>query len=663
MDKFFNRAIIGNKNIVASYTEHGEMQRFCYPVIDGRQFVDFFHIGLKINDSNIVFLHDDYNNVYNQKYIKNTNILVTEIENLYFRIKVKQTDCALINRDILVKKYIIKNENDIDMNLNFIVNSKILSSSLENYGSRIFENGIVQYNHNYTFCIFSKNLLYGHRLNDVSEHITSGILKDKDYIGMSNEIAISYNLGILKPGNSVEFYLYVWAGENQKEFENKIYDVLKFDDDSEFDETINYWQNYVEMHNSIKIKNVASNFNKKLVEIYNRTILLYPLLINYECGGVAAALEVDDERCKSGGYRYCWPRDAIFITKAFDLLKMKDETELFYNKFCKETQSENGMWEQRFFTDGRLAPCWGYQVDETASVIYGVYEHYKLYKDRSFLEKNLKMCENAIKFLVEYVENILDVDDNDIVKRDLRAKYKKVFEPAKQVSYDLWEMHEGIHLYSLCAIVASFNAMKNIYDELDNDDEKNSRLKKEKRNKLIQKLNRYIAFLQDYIQENLIEKKAKVLKRNTKDCIMDISVMGAVYPFDVFDVEEKVIKNTVDKINMTLRTYKDGYLRFEGDSYMGGKNPWIITTLWMALYYLKAGDISRAEMCFKYDVNTSAKHGFLSEQVSNDDENFQWVIGLGWSHAMFIIVLDELLRAYEEEKKLKYGEGKNNICL
>ena len=342
---------------------------------------------------------------------------------------------------------------------------------------------------------------------------------------------------------------------------------------------------------------------------------------------------------------------------------MKDETELFYNKFCKETQSENGMWEQRFFTDGRLAPCWGYQVDETASVIYGVYEHYKLYKDRSFLEKNLKMCENAIKFLVEYVENILDVDDNDIVKRDLRAKYKKVFEPAKQVSYDLWEMHEGIHLYSLCAIVASFNAMKNIYDELDNDDEKNSRLKKEKRNKLIQKLNRYIAFLQDYIQENLIEKKAKVLKRNTKDCIMDISVMGAVYPFDVFDVEEKVIKNTVDKINMTLRTYKDGYLRFEGDSYMGGKNPWIITTLWMALYYLKAGDISRAEMCFKYVVNTSAKHGFLSEQVSNDDENFQWVIGLGWSHAMFIIVLDELLRAYEEEKKLKYGEGKNNICL
>ena len=32
---------------------------------------------------------------------------------------------------------------------------------------------------------------------------------------------------------------------------------------------------------------------------------------------------------------------------------------------------------QRFFTDGKLAPAWGYQIDETASVVYGIYEHYQ----------------------------------------------------------------------------------------------------------------------------------------------------------------------------------------------------------------------------------------------------------------------------------------------
>ena len=38
------------------------------------------------------------------------------------------------------------------------------------------------------------------------------------------------------------------------------------------------------------------------------------------------------------------------------------------SSFCKKTQSKNGMWEQRFYTDCKLAPAWGYQVDETASV-------------------------------------------------------------------------------------------------------------------------------------------------------------------------------------------------------------------------------------------------------------------------------------------------------
>ena len=56
------------------------------------------------------------------------------------------------------------------------------------------------------------------------------------------------------------------------------------------------------------------------------------------------------------------------------------------------TQSKSGMWEQRFYTDGRLAPCWGYQIDETASVIFGIYAHYKITKNKKFLKDNLKMC-------------------------------------------------------------------------------------------------------------------------------------------------------------------------------------------------------------------------------------------------------------------------------
>ena len=34
-NKYYNDAIIGNKKIIASYTEKGELQRLCYPEVDG----------------------------------------------------------------------------------------------------------------------------------------------------------------------------------------------------------------------------------------------------------------------------------------------------------------------------------------------------------------------------------------------------------------------------------------------------------------------------------------------------------------------------------------------------------------------------------------------------------------------------------------------------
>ena len=81
--------------------------------------------------------------------------------------------------------------------------------------------------------------------------------------------------------------------------------------------------------------------------------------------------------------------------------------------------------------------------------------------------------------------------------------------------------------------------MKKIYETIDNKQE-NLRLKQEKRNKIALKLNKYIQLLKDYIEDNLIDKNTKTLKRNLKDNNMDISVIGAVYPFNVFNPNEKV---------------------------------------------------------------------------------------------------------------------------
>lgn len=64
----------------------------------------------------------------------------------------------------------------------------------------------------------------------------------------------------------------------------------------------------------------------------------------------------------------------------------------------------------------------------------------------------------------------------------------------------------------------------------------------------------------------------------------------------------------------------------------------------MALYYLQANDADKAKECFEFVVRSANLHGFLAEQVENDTMNPAWVVGLGWSHAMFTITLEEFVK-------------------
>lgn len=628
--KYLNDAVIGNKKLVASYTKKGELLRLYYPAPDNRQFIDYCYAGLKINDSMLVNLHDDINNEYNQYYTEGTNVLNTEIYNTYFNLKVNQLDFVPIKRNVLVKKYEFLNQNNIDLDVKFLLHSKLLTDDNNQVSCKIIDQGMIQYSHDFALSITSKKTtLLSFQINDTISNIHTGVIGDKDYIGMSPDSSICYDIGVLKPKEKKELILYIWINENKEKFklddieeENK--EIRKIDSEKELVGTIKYWRKYLKEHQTLELKE-NTEYDKKVKNIYNRTILLYPLLTNEETGGISASIEIDENKTECGRYSYCWPRDAVFITKAMDILNMEKETEKFYKSFCKNTQSKNGMWEQRFYTDGRLAPCWGYQIDETASVIFGVYNHYERTNNFKFLKDNFKMIEKASKFLQKYVEDVIE-EKNDM-----------------HVSYDLWEMHEGIHLYSMASIFAAYDAMIKIYEIfLDDKDTQNNRLKIEGITKQKEILEKDIVRVKEYVIKKFYDENKKIFRRNDKDEKMDISILGSVTPFKMFTPKEKKIINTVERMNLTLRTYTGGYKRFEEDHYRNG-NPWPIATLWMALYYIETKQYNKAKECLNFVVASSTKHGFLAEQVDNNTMEASWVIGLGWSHAMFVIVLEKLM--------------------
>ena len=635
-NKYLNEAIIGNKKIIATFTSKGEMQRIYFPSRDNKQYINYFHTGVKINESDLIYLHDDINNTYKQYYDTDTNILNTEITNTYFNLKILQTDFVLIKENVLLKKYTFFNEGKIDLNTEFYIHSELLSDTNNFVGCKIVDGGMMQYAHDFVFSTFAKGKdIIKHQINGSINNIKRTEIFDKDYIGMSKDTSIAYEIGTIKPYEKKELEICIVIDENKNvsDIEDEIERIKRIDFEKEYMNTKSYWRKYVKQHNGLKIKEPENSYDERIYEIYKRSILLFPLLTNVDTGAIIASPEIDENFTKCGRYAYCWPRDAVFMTKAMDILNMNKETEKFYKVFCQKTQSKNGMWEQRFYTDGKLAPCWGYQVDETASVVYGVYEHYKYTRSEKFLRENLQMCEKAVDFLKRYIKDWIEL----ALKNELQEhKY--------HVSYDLWEMCEGVHLYSLASIYSAFASMLKIYDVLGKDvsDFENNRLKQEKVEKSKKEIEKLQLEIKKYINKYLYDEEKKSYVRNPEDKKMDISIIGAVTPFEVFKPKEKKIQNTIERINLSLRTYTGGYQRFENDNYMNG-NPWPIANLWLTLYYLEAGEKKKAKETFDFVIKTVGKHYLLGEQVDNSTLKPNWVIGLGWSHAMFIIVLEKYM--------------------
>jgi oligosaccharide amylase len=379
--------------------------------------------------------------------------------------------------------------------------------------------------------------------------------------------------------------------------------------------------------------------NKELQELYRRSLLVFKLMSDESSGGLLAAPEVDENLTKCGRYAYCWGRDAAFITSALDKAGYSDLVTKFYY-WAINSQFDNGSWQQRYHMDGNLAPSWGFQIDETGTLIWGMLRHYDLTKDKEFLEKMWDSVDKAANFMVDFID-----PENDLPK----------------ASYDLWEERIGQHTYSAAAVCAGLKAAVDIGVILD------------KQYNRISKWDETAIRIENSIRDNLWDSDKEVFLRSlnsavegwgfeghggkreivmnpfgykkwvsAKDIMIDISILGISVPFNIIKCDDYKVKKTADKIEEILTEHPIGGLRrYETDGYMGG-NPWILTTLWMALYHIKCSNYDKATEYLSWVSRHRTYLGLLPEQVDKHTGEPAWVIPLTWSHAMFVIVYLEL---------------------
>lgn len=579
MSKFFNNALIGNGKILGTLTDKGELIRLYYPNIDYFQNIDKNKLGI-VHEGRILWL-DEEATLIRQHYEGNIVYTELKVENY----EILQRDYVLPNKNVVVRTF------KFNKKLNLFMYSKLNSDVNKKVSSMVVDNTLIQYCQEMYMATFSKNEIKKYQVNNSKYAMQNGILNPEDYIGMSEDSAILYS-----DVNEITIYI---ALENNLKGVLELVNWCKMQEETLlYNSTKKYWDNYLKsFSNNVLLKSVNKIKEKEIIE---RTIYMYALVTNPETGAVLASPDVDENFERCGRYGYCWPRDALFINKALNILGLSKLTDKFYNVWARKAQLDSGLFEQRYYSNGELAPSWGIQIDETAAILIGVYENGKYRKLEILILK-------AITALLNYI-------DNDYLSKEC---------------FDLWEERRGKHLYSTASIYEGLKVGKEMLASIN----------AIKYRATISEIEITLMNMRKAIINNFTENG--VLKRSIDNTQTDISLLSLSTPYDILETDDEIMKNTISAIERDLKLSNGGYMRYQGDNYVGG-NAWIISSLWLALYYSKNGEKEVARELFDWVTNHSDYLNFLPEQIDRNGNDTVWVRQLSWSHAMYIIVKKEL---------------------
>ena len=148
------------------------------------------------------------------------------------------------------------------------------------------------------------------------------------------------------------------------------------------------------------------------------------------------------------------------------------------------------------------------------------------------------------------------------------------------------------------------------------------------------------------------------------DATLDASVF-AVFHFGVFEPDHPMVVSTMQQIEQRLwcKTDVGGVARYENDYYYQVTqdvenvpgNPWIICTLWLALWYIALAkapsDLRRPREIIDWVAAHCLESGCMAEQIHPYSGVPLSVSPLTWSHATYIQAVHEYCQKLEQLNK------------
>ena len=431
---------------------------------------------------------------------------------------------------------------------------------------------------------------------------------------------IRFRLDIDSQGKADVDY-WIVAAESQFAAENIHLKLRKHGLADRLEATRRYWHEWLAIG-----ANVLHSVDKKYLDITKKSLML----IKVHCdkrGGIIASCDSSIYNYGRDYYSYVWPRDGAYAIWPLIRLGYTDEPRKFF-EFCRDILTPDGYLMHKYQPDRAIGSTWhpmlhgqrrelAIQEDETASVVFMLGEYLAATADEDFV-RNLygTLIQPAANFMTSFMDDQTGLP---------------------HASYDLWEEKFLTNTYS---VAITYQALLTAAEFAEKFEYPDDAVKwKNAAESILQ--NGHVFFDQDrkaFRKGFLLQNDGSLQFDNT----LDISSLYGVMTFGFYqDVEPLHQTMQLIEQNLLNQSPSGGSPRYEHDHYfevqpefMG--NPWFVTTLWLAQYYLRTKQQDKAVDMVDWTINKTIPSGVLSEQIHPTDSTPLSVTPLVWSHAELI---------------------------
>lgn len=434
-----------------------------------------------------------------------------------------------------------------------------------------------------------------------------------------------------------EAYYWIAAGTSIRQAQEMDEYILNKTPEHILQTTQDYWHAWIKKENF----NYCS-VDSDVKSLFEKSLLLIRTHIDNN-GSVLASGDSDMLFHGYDTYSYMWPRDGALVTCAMVKAGYENIAKRFFD-FCNDVLTPDGYLMHKYRPDGSLGSSWHpwmrdgqitlpIQEDETALVVYALWKYYESSRDLEFIENLYStLIEQTCNFMMQYID-------------------KETHLPLP--TYDLWEEKRGIHTFTCGSVYAAFQAAANFAKELGKEDEEHTY--RNFAEKIKAATLKYL-YTKEYGFVKMVNlSDGKVIYDNT----LDMSSLYGVFKFGLLPLDDERVVHMVELVEERLRVngHVDGYCRYDGDVYFysgpgAPGNPWFITTLWLAQYYIARAktpdELKKPYGWIKWVNSHALKSGVLSEQLNPFTGAKVSATPLTWSHAEFVVTVMEYLQKMEE---------------